>query len=96
MQTVPQMVMNLIDFKMDVQQAIAAPRISFMEPDTLAVEETISEDVRRGLEAKGHKLRVVRSLGNAHALSIDYDSRGHVRGFSGAADPRGAGLAKGY
>ena len=28
-QTVPQMVMNLVDFGMDVEQAIAAPRISF-------------------------------------------------------------------
>ena len=34
-QTVPQMAMNLVDFGMDVEQAIAAPRISFAEPDTL-------------------------------------------------------------
>ena len=38
-QTVPQMVMNLVDFGMDVQQSIAAPRISFSQPDTLPVEE---------------------------------------------------------
>src|SRR5512144_11031 len=31
-QTVPQMVMNLIDFRMDIQQAITAGRISFYEP----------------------------------------------------------------
>jgi gamma-glutamyltranspeptidase/glutathione hydrolase len=95
-QTVPQMVMNLVDFEMDVHRAIAAPRISFAEPDTLSVEEAIGEDIRRGLEAKGHKLRVVRALGNAHALMIDYDAQGRVRRFTGAADPRGAGLAKGY
>jgi gamma-glutamyltranspeptidase/glutathione hydrolase len=95
-QTVPQMVMNLVDFRMDVGAALAAPRISFGEPDLIAVEGSISEDVRRGLEAKGHKLRVVRALGNAHALAIEYDARGRVRRFSGAADPRGAGLAKGF
>ena len=94
-QTVPQVVMNLVDFDMDAQ-AIAAPRISFAEPDTLSVEESIAEDVRRGLESRGHKLRIVRNLGNAHALAIEYDARGRVRGFTGAADPRGSGLAKGY
>lgn len=35
-QTVPQIVMNMIDFRMDVQQAIAAPRLSFVEPDITA------------------------------------------------------------
>lgn len=94
-QTVPQMVMNLVDFRMDVHRAIAAPRISFSEPDVIAVEEGIGRAVRRGLEGKGHTLRVVRALGNAHALTIEYDTRGHVRRLTGAADPRGAGLAKG-
>ena len=92
-QTVPQMVMNLVDFGMDVEKALASPRISFAEPDTISVEEGIPDAVRRGLEGKGHKLRVVRALGNAHALAIDYDARGRVRGFLGAADPRGAGWA---
>ena len=53
-QTVPQMVMNLVDFGMDVQQAIAAPRISFAEPDTLiSVEGTIADDVRRATRSEG-------------------------------------------
>ena len=94
-QTVPQMVMNLVDFKMDVQRAIAAPRISFAEPDVLAIEDAVPEAVRRELESRGHKLRVIRGLGNAHGLSITYDANGRVRGFEGGADPRGAGLAKG-
>ena len=95
-QTVPQMVMNLVDFGMDVEQAIAAPRISFAEPDTLLVEEQIDGDARRALESRGHKLRIVPALGNAHALAIEYDSGGRVQALKGAADPRGAGLAKGY
>lgn len=94
-QTVPQMVMNLVDFGMDVQAAIAAPRISFMEPDVIAVEDGIPASVRRALEARGHKLRLVGALGNAHGLTIDYDEGGRIRGFTGGADPRGSGLAKG-
>ena len=41
-QTVPQIVMNLIDFKMDIAAAIASGRISFVEPDVLAVETSDS------------------------------------------------------
>ncbi|MFQ5631463.1 MAG: gamma-glutamyltransferase, partial [bacterium] len=94
-QTVPQMVMNLIDFEMDIQQAIAAPRISFIEPDWLAVEEKISESVRNELQAMGHKIRTVRGLGNAHGLAIEYGKNGKPVRFTGGADPRGQGSAKG-
>jgi gamma-glutamyltranspeptidase / glutathione hydrolase len=93
-QTVPQMVMNLIDFDMDIAQALAAPRISFEEPDGLAVERTIPQEVRDRLAAMGHKLLVVGSLGNAHGLAIQYRD-GHPVRFAGAADPRGRGKAAG-
>jgi gamma-glutamyltranspeptidase/glutathione hydrolase len=93
-QTVPQMVMNLIDFEMDVAAAIAAPRISFVEPDGLDVEPGVSADVRAALAAMGHKVRIVRGLGNAHGLMIEYRDGQPVR-FTGAADPRGRGTAVG-
>ncbi len=95
-QTVPQIVMNLIDFGMDVQEAIAAPRISFVEPDILAVEEAIPPAVRDALTAMGHHVRAVRALGNAHGLTIAYGPGGKPAGFAGGADPRGAGEARGY
>lgn len=95
-QTVAQMIINLIDFRMDVQQAITAGRISFAEPDALAVEESIPESARRELAAMGHNIRVARGLGNAHGLTIEYDKRGHAVRFTGGADPRGEGLAMGY
>ena len=93
-QTVPQMVMNLVDFGMDVREAVAAPRVSFIEPDTIAVERGIPEEVLSELEAKGHKLRSTRGLGNAHALTIEYGPDGKPARFKGASDPRGGGLAK--
>jgi len=95
-QTVPQMVMNLIDFRMSIDEAIASPRISFVEPDVLAVEEGIPAAVRDALAAMGHNVRAVRALGNAHGLTIQYDSEGKPVRFRGASDPRGAGLARGY
>jgi gamma-glutamyltranspeptidase/glutathione hydrolase len=93
-QTVPQIVMNVVDFHMDVQQAIAAPRLSFVEPDITAVDEGIPESVRKELSALGHNVRVTR-LGNAHGLAIEYDASGSPHRFTGGSDPRGEGAAIG-
>ena len=93
-QTVPQMVMNLIDFEMDIAAAIAAPRISFVEPDGLAVEQGVPVEVRNALAAKGHRVQTARALGNAHGLTIEYRD-GQPARFTGAADPRGRGTAAG-
>jgi gamma-glutamyltranspeptidase/glutathione hydrolase len=91
-QTVPQIVMNMIDFGMDVQQAIAAPRLSFVEPDLTAVDEGVPEKVRKNLAALGHNVKVMR-LGNAHGLTVEYDTKGRPQRFTGGADPRGEGAA---
>ena len=85
--------MNLLDFNMSIEEAISAPRIAFIEPNTLAVEEGIPAAIRERLADMGHEIQV-RNLGNANGLSIQYMGDGSLR-FSGASDPRGAGLAKG-
>jgi gamma-glutamyltranspeptidase / glutathione hydrolase len=102
-QTTPQMLMNHIDFDMDIQQAISAPRVSFVEPDILAVESTVPEPVRSELVARDHNVSVdefrlgnERGIGNAHGLTIEYDSDGNPVRFTGGADPRGEGAAVGY
>ena len=98
LQTMPQMLMNLIDFDMDVQQAIAAPRISFVEPNEILVDATLPESVRAELSALGHNVRVDdgRGLGNAYGLTVEYDDEGRPIRFTGGADPRGVGVAAGY
>jgi gamma-glutamyltranspeptidase/glutathione hydrolase len=98
LQTMPQMLMNLIDFNMDVQQAIAAPRISFVEPDEILVDAALPESVRGELSALGHNVRVDdgRGLGNAYGLTIEYDDEDRPVRFTGGADPRGVGVAVGY
>jgi gamma-glutamyltranspeptidase/glutathione hydrolase len=95
-QTLPQMVLNLLDFGMDIQQAINAPRISFAEPNDLLVEDTISAETRAALQAKGHTLRLVSDgIGNAHGLTLLYDNTGQLVGFTGGFDERGDGAAMG-
>lgn len=93
-QTVPQMVMNVIDFGMDIGAAIDAPRVSFIEPDRLAVEAGIDDAVVAELERRGHNVGR-GGLGNGHGLSIEYGPDGNVVAFVGAADRRGSGLAEG-
>lgn len=94
-QTVPQIVMNVLDFDMDIQAAIAAPRVSFVEPDQLALEETFSQETLDELSARGHNVETRRAIGNAHGLTVEYDEGGIPSRFTGGADPRGVGLARG-
>ncbi|MCI0642490.1 MAG: gamma-glutamyltransferase, partial [Gemmataceae bacterium] len=93
-QTVPQIVMNMIDFRMDVQKAIAAPRLSFVEPDITAVEGEFEFVQVHELLRQGHKMSV-RRLGNAHGLTVEYDTNGKPQRFTGGADSRGEGAAIG-
>ena len=83
-QTVPQIVMNMIDFRMDVQQAIAAPRLSFVEPDITAVDEGVPEAVRKELAGWGTTCESMR-LGNAHGLTVEYDEKGRPQRFTGGS-----------
>jgi gamma-glutamyltranspeptidase/glutathione hydrolase len=92
-QAVSQMIMNLLDHGMTIEAAVSSPRIAFIEPNTLAMEETIPAPIREEMAAMGHEVEV-RDIGNANALAIEYLEDGSVR-FTGASDPRGAGLAKG-
>jgi gamma-glutamyltranspeptidase/glutathione hydrolase len=99
LQTTPQMIMNLIDFDMDVQQAIAAPRISFTAPSSFAVDAGMPASVQAGMEAAGRDVYVDEyGLGNAHGLTIEYGrgKAGEPTSFTGGADPRAEGVATGY
>jgi gamma-glutamyltranspeptidase / glutathione hydrolase len=96
-QTTPQMISNMLDFDMNVQQALSAPRFSHIVPDLLVVEEGIPQDASNGLSVLGHDLVPAEyPLGNAHALTIEYTPGGETTRFTGAADPRGGGSAAGY
>lgn len=96
-QTTTQMITNMETFGMDVQEAISAPRFSFVIPDLLGVEPGIPTGVRAELEALGHNVYVDEfGFGNAHGLTIEYGREGNPSRFTGGADPRGEGEAAGY
>ncbi|MBI2429622.1 MAG: gamma-glutamyltransferase [Ignavibacteriales bacterium] len=93
--TVMQVICNVIDFEMNIQQAIDAPRIHHQwSPDITYFEKRgLSADTIEKLKAMGHNLQERRGTsGLAEGIIIDSKT-----GFYyGATDPRGYGLAAGY
>ena len=64
-----QVIVNVIDHRMNVADAVAAPRIHHQWlPDEVRVERGLSPEILRGLEARGH--RIVVLLGQTSANSI--------------------------
>lgn len=84
--TVLQVILNVIDHDMSVAKAIEAGRIHHQWlPDRTVVEEgTFSLDTERLYEMMGHTVRYRESMGRAMGIFIDYDE-GLIYG---AADSR--------
>ena len=84
--TVLQVVVNVLDYHMDVAAAVAAPRLHHQwMPDDVKVEPGFPEEVLAGLRAKGHS--VTESMGYSSANSIFVTENGLL----GAPDPRTRG-----
>lgn len=93
--TVLCVITNVIDFDMNIQQAIDAPRIHHQWlPDELVGEPYgLSGDTQRALTARGHKLAKQRTLGDAEGIMIEEKTGVRL----GATDPRRSdGQAVGY
>ena len=93
--TVLCIITDVIDYEMNIQQAIDAPRIHHQWlPDELVGEPFgLSGDTQRALTARGHTLAKLRYLGDAEGIMIE--ERTGMR--LGATDPRRSdGQAIGY
>jgi gamma-glutamyltranspeptidase/glutathione hydrolase len=89
-QNVPQIIFNLIDFNMPMQDAIDAPKITFVEPNHIRVDPDLPEDIINALKAKGHDIRM-GSIGNANGVKINRDSEGNIISLEAGIDKRGDG-----
>ena len=84
--TVLQVIVNVIDYGMDVAAAVAAPRLHHQWlPDEVRIERGFADDTLAALRAKGH--RVVEPMGQTSANSIAVTPTG----LRGAPDPRTRG-----
>jgi gamma-glutamyltranspeptidase len=85
----------MIDHGKDMAQALTTPRIAFVaETRTLTVEPRLPETIRKSLEARGHAVHVA-DIGRLQGLTVEWGAEGKPRRFTGAADPRGVGAARG-
>jgi len=84
---------NTIDYGMDVQQAVSAPRVHHQwVPDVLDVEAAVPADVVDALRARGHEVEVSDwDWSVAEAIAINPETGWHT----GGSDPRSQGLALG-
>ncbi|MBI4590872.1 MAG: gamma-glutamyltransferase [Candidatus Rokubacteria bacterium] len=95
-----QVLTNVLDFGMEIQEAIERPRFLMGrfkpgEPvDVLRLEGRVGRGALGGLARRGHRVQVVSDF---------FDQMGHAQGIvardgtlMGGADPRGDGVALGY
>ena len=92
--TVLQCLLNVIEFKMDIKEAVSSPRFhSQWLPDVIQVEpRSLSNDVLNNLKKKGHKIAPYKwgYIGEANGILILEDF------VSGGGDSRGETSAIGY
>ncbi|MYH40000.1 MAG: gamma-glutamyltransferase, partial [Candidatus Dadabacteria bacterium] len=90
--SVLQVILNMIDHKMNIREATSAPRVHHQWfPDILYVEKEAGENLAAELRKKGYEAKRTGPIGRTQSVS-------RVNGvFHGAADPRHpGGLARGY
>jgi gamma-glutamyltranspeptidase/glutathione hydrolase len=88
-------IINVVDYNMDIQQALDFPRIHHQWlPDELVFEPYgLSSDTQKALTSLGHKLARPRYLGDAEGIMIEEKTGVRL----GATDPRRSdGVAVGY
>jgi gamma-glutamyltranspeptidase/glutathione hydrolase len=92
--TVLLVVLNVVDFGMDIQQAVGAPRFHHQwRPDRLYLEPDYSPDLERRLEDWGHPVfRSDRPWSSGQGIVRDPETGT----FWGGSDPRADGRAVGY
>jgi gamma-glutamyltranspeptidase/glutathione hydrolase len=86
-----EVLLDVIDWKMDAQAAVAAPRIHDQWfPDMLAVEPEIARDVVDNLTRRGHKVQEAPHIGTANVL-VRTD-----HGIEAGAEPRSPSAPAGF
>jgi gamma-glutamyltranspeptidase/glutathione hydrolase len=83
--TVMQVIVNVVDFNLNVEEATHQPRIYQDTSDKLRVEPNFNPDTVRVLQSLGHTITSDETMGSAQSIMIENGL------FLGAADPRRPG-----
>jgi gamma-glutamyltranspeptidase / glutathione hydrolase len=93
LQTQPQMLLNVLDFGFNIQEAIEQPRVRVYGDRLLDAESRIPEATRAGLVQRGHEVNVIDDwswvVGGGQGIARDPESGALMAG----ADPRRDGYA---
>ncbi len=88
--SVAQVIINVVDFGMNIQAAIDAPRVHMQwKPDILYVEAEIPPEVVRSLRLRGWNVEQKSLWSLSQGVSVDFGAGE----FFGASDARGVGTA---
>jgi len=91
--TVANILMGVVDFGLDIQGSVNAPRFHHQWlPDELRLEDRISPDTVRLLKNKGHKIQMGHFWADAECIAIDPRTNERL----GAPDGRNNGKAVGF
>lgn len=87
-----QVLLNLLEFGMDLQEAIDAARFRHYDGLRVALEAPIGADVRAGLEKLGHRVTMLTpdNAGGSQAVMR------LIKGWAAGSDPRKDGMAAGW
>ena len=89
--TVLQILLNTMEYDMNIAEASAAPRIHHQWlPDYIRVEKTVSPDTINRLKEMGHEVKVEPVMGSTQSIMRTDE------GLFGATDPRTDGTSQGY
>ena len=93
LQTTPQMLLNVLEFGMNIQEAIEAPRVRVYRDRLIDAESRISAETRAGLAQRGHEVNTIDDwswiVGGGQGIVRDPESGALMAG----ADPRRDGYA---
>jgi gamma-glutamyltranspeptidase/glutathione hydrolase len=93
LQTTPQMLLNVLEFGMNVQEAIEAPRVRVYRDRLVDAESRVPADVRGALVGRGHHVNTIGDwswvVGGGQGIARDAESGA----LMGGADPRRDGYA---
>jgi len=96
LQTTAQMVLNVLVFGMNVQEAIEAPRVRVMSGREVVIEDRVEPGVRAELIRRGHELTLLGdwsiTVGGGQGLAVHPQTGALMAG----ADPRRDGYALGF
>lgn len=87
-----QVLLNLVEFGMDLQGALDAARFNHLDGNRVAIEPVVPLEVRRQLEAMGHVLADPKGVffgGGQAIMRLE-------RGWAAASEPRMDGMAAGH